>query len=798
MKKIAKMVAVAMIAVMLFLPIADVHAAGNIIVEVPGASSGSGEDTDGFNFFSMLQPGGNASGVTPSTVHVGGVAEMTKTATPIGTADERTYKVELTVGGDASVDGHYGNIFILVDMTLLLGGNPVMPYYLRAIWNMCNTIATERNGANFCLIGYSDQVYVQTDWISSDNLGDPAKIIDPAYFTSNFTDQSAWHRPSIEQPGTLLGYLDTMVGYKSLAGNIPAGTVYNEGKADTTGMYLPDDILKDSGMTSNPWHNNGVNTETALKTVRDIIKEAATLNNHVVMFSSSPPTTSAKEPIYYNDPAQFSRATDAALDVYYEMSDTQEATFYMFGYEAFSPQQSGYAENWGRFVSTIGNNLDSEGNTRFTAEQLADMCVQVGWDHVLGTEADAAQKLTSRLYLNNAMQRVSAGVSALYTTRQEYAYGASLKDIVPEEFEILTNTITAAANGIPSGDVSCLGNTITWNIGNLKADEGPYTLSYEIQARESYFGGEVRNTNTEAVLSYKNASGGAEEQAFPVPAVYVPWRSSLTGSEHTFFYGQTPDNEKPDSLTIPNGNQAAVNNDYYGFDLKDANAITGGSLNDFAFTWLASEGNPMVETGTGIGNPITGEVAKLLYYCRPGTVVFPLEIVNPKLTGLAAMQGMLANTATLEEYITWLGAKSDEQLAPYREVADVRITVNSGALTLSKNVVNADQYPNRVKGKEFILQVRGPMNFDVTLQHGKSATLTGLKAGEYTITEVVPQNYQLGDMELSGVNASKSAVATISAAAPKQSVKVNNTLTNIEHFYQDIEITNKCLTVEIE
>ncbi|NLJ78088.1 MAG: hypothetical protein GX329_01865 [Tissierellia bacterium] len=109
--------------------------------------------------------------------------------------------------------------------------------------------------------------------------------------------------------------------------------------------------------------------------------------------------------------------------------------------------------------------------------------------------------------------------------------------------------------------------------------------------------------------------------------------------------------------------------------------------------------------------------------------------------------------------------------------------VQRGELTITKDVANCRPQD---KEKEFHIFIRGADKLEgkvytVSLKHGKSATITDLEYGTYTIKELVPMNFQKTPAE----------TITISEENQEQSMTIINKRVNYGWFSDSVDRINK-------
>ena len=109
--------------------------------------------------------------------------------------------------------------------------------------------------------------------------------------------------------------------------------------------------------------------------------------------------------------------------------------------------------------------------------------------------------------------------------------------------------------------------------------------------------------------------------------------------------------------------------------------------------------------------------------------------------------------------------------------------VEKGRITITKTVENYDS--NKDGNKKFDIFINGPngKEWTVRLEHGESKTIENLQMGEYTITEIVPMNYELISISSSNI--------TLTSDATEASTTVINKRNNDGWFYDDDERENK-------
>lgn len=251
-------------------------------------------------------------------------------------------------------------------------------------------------------------------------------------------------------------------------------------------------------------------------------------------------------------------------------------------------------------------------------------------------------------------------------------------------------------------------------------------LKYVVQAKPDFPGG-LAYTNEYANLSYEDAATGHKELQFERPQVNVPKRLSVSLS----------------NVTSDIGTSVSLGDSGYPNGQNVMSEITGGDGNG-TYTYLWSEVNSKTVISTE-KNPKVNPDVDTQY-----------QVIITDSNGCKATAKM------------WVRPR--------------------GKITVTKIVKNIQ---DKDKDRKFDIWIFGSDGkvWTVSLKNGESQTITGLIAGQYTVSETPPMNFTLLGIE--GANSS------ISLESPSPSVKVTNERSNNSWFYDDDEETNEFDTESI-
>lgn len=261
---------------------------------------------------------------------------------------------------------------------------------------------------------------------------------------------------------------------------------------------------------------------------------------------------------------------------------------------------------------------------------------------------------------------------------------------------------------------------ITWSPGTIGTHA---QLKYIIRAKSSFPGGSA-NTNEYANLTYTDINGNSNQtKTFPVPQVNVPVPLSITLTDATITIG--------DSIDLGTGTNP--NDENY------MSPITGGDGNGtYTYEWRVVGDSDIVSTDK---NP----------------TVSPVDDTRYQLTVIDSN-----------------GCKT---------IATILVIVEDpkGSITITKVVENSKLEDI---SKEFDIFINGPngAQYVVTLKNGESETIENLELGSYTVSEIVPMNYELVDISSSEITLSLDNLNDIST--------VTNKPDNDSWFYDDDERKN--------
>lgn len=225
-----------------------------------------------------------------------------------------------------------------------------------------------------------------------------------------------------------------------------------------------------------------------------------------------------------------------------------QAADYDKPYSGWSDGSSRYDYILKDFGSRVGNGLG--GNTPnydlgCTGIIFQNCQVKVR-DHIIPTISHAHQEIMNAgIGVYSIGFEVGGLQDAQYTLRnsQNLGYYNASTDNISDIFDQISSALKYAANEayvddvigdmfefVPGSMVTSHGKNanynynerkITWDIGNVKEDDGTYTLKYKVRldCTKNPKLGELYGTNEFATLFYKTANGDSQQKDFPEPKV---------------------------------------------------------------------------------------------------------------------------------------------------------------------------------------------------------------------------------------------------------------------------------------
>lgn len=302
----------------------------------------------------------------------------------------------------------------------------------------------------------------------------------------------------------------------------------------------------------------------------------------------------------------------------------------------------------------------------------------------LVNKAKAALVLTPTGYKDYYTTDSAADLSGIYNQIASNIGSSSTDAIVTDIIGSNFDYIPGSSVTTPPAPITYDGGTrtLTWNPGSIGTSA---TFTYKVKAKDSLVGGDnvPYPTNELAVVSYTNTDGlPSQTQSFPIPTVLVPIKLAVSvGPDLIILQG--------DSIAIGSAAQVVG-----GYPRNTEPRYDYLWTNDQDTNWSSTELNPLV-------TPLVDTIFTL--------------------------------TATDK-----FGCKKSDSLTVF-----VR-----GSITLSKDVTNENTT------KAFAIWVTGPLNPDGSptpdtkqwatwIKEDETPIIKPLKAGLYTIKEVVPMNYKL-------------------------------------------------------
>lgn len=264
-------------------------------------------------------------------------------------------------------------------------------------------------------------------------------------------------------------------------------------------------------------------------------------------------------------------------------------------------------------------------------------------------------------------------------------------------------------------------DVITWTPGDIYKKA---SLTYVVQFDPSLEGGGNFPTNENAILSYKDIYGNqAPQKTFEVPIVYVANKLKVSLTDVMTEIG-TP-------VSLGSGGFVDGQN--------VMSQITGGDGDGtYSYKWKIAGSNTVISTSI---NPSVNPEIDTLYQ---------LEITDSN--GCIAIAAM------------WVRPR--------------------GSIIIKKLVTGnkTDEYNPEKKFSIFITD--GSSHWVVTLKDEETIKISGLKKGEYTITEALPMFYTLVSIN-DGVNPIPNGKVTICMSSPIKTVTIINNRKKPSHFTDD-------------
>ena len=243
---------------------------------------------------------------------------------------------------------------------------------------------------------------------------------------------------------------------------------------------------------------------------------------------------------------------------------------------------------------------------------------------------------------------------------------------------------------------------INWTVGNVREGDNPI-MKYKVTVKESYNPptGEVLDTNERATFSYKNYEGKDTKQDFPIPKV------TIRGGTILVHYYRVNQNGEP-----INENGLAVESPSLAQQVKEA-------------AYFAVNGN----TGLSYNTDYTVGHVEVAEYTYFGKYI----LNNGSLT-----DGDSAN-------VTLTAANSNQHVwFAYVEKP------KTGDLKITKTGLNQHTYTGENEDRESaifeVVSVEEPSKkWTVAINGNNSVTLTGLRVGDYTVTELNSWTWRYAD-----------------------------------------------------
>lgn len=277
------------------------------------------------------------------------------------------------------------------------------------------------------------------------------------------------------------------------------------------------------------------------------------------------------------------------------------------------------------------------------------------------------------------------------------------------------------AGSLPSGaSYNSSTREITWSPGTIVSHA---QLKYTVKAKQSFPGG-LADTNEYANLTYTDVNGNTNQtKTFPVPQVNVPEPLNITLTDASIIIGN--------SIDLGAGTNSSGEN--------YMSPITGGDGDGtYTYEWREYGDNAIFSTDK---NP----------------TVSPIEDITYELTVI------------------------DSNGCKARAIMTVTVEDPKGSITITKIVEDPRDEDTNL---EFDIFVNGPngTQYVITLKNGESQTLENLELGEYTVSEIVPMNYELVGISNSNI--------TLTQQELDASTTVTNKPDNDGWFHDDDPLIN--------
>lgn len=328
----------------------------------------------------------------------------------------------------------------------------------------------------------------------------------------------------------------------------------------------------------------------------------------------------------------------------------------------------------------------SDAKNYFTIAQndnVADK-LQAAFTKVAGSIAIAASNGTVADTMGEKVQLSFSGAAPVVTT-EESVYKDGKADVY-----ISQGTATYDATN----------RKIDWTVGNVREGDNPI-MKYKVTVKADYnpSTNEVLDTNEQATFSYKNYEGKDTKQDFPKPKVTVGGGTILVHYYRVNEDGQ-PINEQGVVVESPSLAQQVKVAEYF---------AVGG------------------KTGLSYNTPYTVGYAEVTDYTYFGKYI----LNNNDLT-----EGYSAS-------VTLTAANSNQHVwFAYVEKP------KTGDLTITKNGLNQHTYSGGVDRESAIFKVENAEKTEswiVAINGDGFVTLTGLKVGSYTVTELTDWTWRYDD-----------------------------------------------------
>ncbi|MGM9974045.1 MAG: VWA domain-containing protein [Clostridiaceae bacterium] len=315
-----------------------------------------------------------------------------------------------------------------------------------------------------------------------------------------------------------------------------------------------------------------------------------------------------------------------------------------------------------------------------------------------------------------------------------------IKDYIDPRFRVLDNngniiTNTSATVNLSNGGVVRYDSTrnlwyVQWTLATLT--KTGVTKTIKVMALDQFIGGNDITTNEEGSGVYY----GEESLLYPKPMVNVKPRITVNNKEETIFLGErVPTAGLPDSMY----NNASL-------DPFVGKPATGS----FSIEWLDvtnSLGNDLTQLGNQAPEEDHEYTLKVIF--TPNPVEFPKSTENTSgnVAAMVTAQGIY------------------------------KIKVQSGKITVNKVVLDKDGNAIAIpRGDTFAVKVGGPLETYLDLLKDDSTkVLNKLKAGRYTLSEILPKEYQLVSIRINGTEVDKNnAFVDINKNNPEAVVVITN------------------------